>query len=606
MKYLVGATVSIALVFAFTAIGLGVALANNDDHIFAALQDYFNGEINQDLLDSVVDNHFNQELGGGGGGPRNNDPPPEDIIIPPPSIEVIPPATPKAPPQTAAQQSSTPTPIKLVSNTGQSGNATEPWNFDLAQAFTTGNNRRGYTLTSLDFHMSGVGAFTPGYEIHIYNADASGNPGSSIGKLNKPSTLTTSGANSATASGAGIDLKKETKYFVLIDMSSKNGPNFGSLQTTSDSEDSGAAAGWSIGDVSHWRTRDSITPWFTEDENLVIAIKGYAKSAPAGLWISPSVQRVDVSGRTVTVTMDKPVALASGADLKAAFTVYVYGTGYEPTGASIVDNGRKVQLTMPPGFSAPGCAKLSVEYGLRFGSRPLLDAADTFRDVNSFGHYGTGKCISPALVRAQASGTTVTVTMDKAVALAANANLKAAFTVYVYGTGYEPTGASIVDNGRKVQLTMPGGFSAPGCAKLSVEYGLRTGSRPLLDAATRMEVDSFGHHGTGTCVFPRPSRADISGKTVTLTMDKAVKLRSGSSGTGAAFYFGVFINRVKYDPASVSVSGRQVTLTLEQDATLPNEITKLSVTYSPGGGAANRPLLDAATGLPLSDFGIYG
>ena len=155
MKYLAGITVSLALLVAITAIGLGVALANNDDHIFDALQQYFNGEINQDLLDSVVDNHFNQELGSGSGGQRNNEPPPEDIIIPPPELEVIPPAT-KAPPQTAAQQQQPSGVVEVI------------YQFTLYQATvdTTGKiltvyfSLGGLTLNSqaVDWHMRVNGA----------------------------------------------------------------------------------------------------------------------------------------------------------------------------------------------------------------------------------------------------------------------------------------------------------------------------------------------------------------------------------------------------------------------------------------------------------------
>ena len=77
-------------------------------------------------------------------------------------------------------------------------------------------------------------------------------------------------------------------------------------------------------------------------------------------WVTPKPNRVDVSGTSVVVNMDKSVTLSSDstqAKLAAAFTVYINRVRHTPTGASV--DGRDVTLTMASTFSAPDDAKVS-------------------------------------------------------------------------------------------------------------------------------------------------------------------------------------------------------------------------------------------------------
>ena len=110
-----------------------------------------------------------------------------------------------------------PTSITLVSNTGQtSGGVGSLGSHDQAQAFTTGDNSAGYTLTSVLVVFQLLGTASTNYVVSIRN-DSSGAPGTSVGALMGPASLTT--RSTFTASGSGLTLSANTTYFFMIDSS---------------------------------------------------------------------------------------------------------------------------------------------------------------------------------------------------------------------------------------------------------------------------------------------------------------------------------------------------------------------------------------------------
>ena len=109
----------------------------------------------------------------------------------------------------------------LVSNTGQTVSNTTgfvgPLSADLwrtAQGFTTGDSEAGYTLSSVDLYFGAIGG-TEAVTVSIYEADASGNPGSSLHVLSTPATVA-NGLNTFTAL-ANATLDKETDYIVVVE-----------------------------------------------------------------------------------------------------------------------------------------------------------------------------------------------------------------------------------------------------------------------------------------------------------------------------------------------------------------------------------------------------
>ena len=166
----------------------------------------------------------------------------------------------------------------LVSNVGQNtGIHSSLIDYDVAQAFTTGNNSAGYTLTgigieiqSLDFSAT-TNATTFTVSIHSHS---SGAPGISLGTLTNPASLLNDGVNAFTT--RGIALAASTTYFVVIDRVGGNtGPLLSVNNTASDAQDSGRASGWSIGNGSLYRDWDSSGSWMSEGEPLKIRVKGY-------------------------------------------------------------------------------------------------------------------------------------------------------------------------------------------------------------------------------------------------------------------------------------------------------------------------------------------
>ena len=159
----------------------------------------------------------------------------------------------------------------LVSNLGQTnGSVGALGSFDQAQAFTTGDNNGGYTLTSVEIQTTA----TPNLDRLTVSirSDSSGSPDASLGTLTNPASLPSDGLAAFTASGAGIDLEKETTYFVLVDVTGGAGGNI--QNTASDNEDANPATNWSIGDTSLYRSHGSNGSWTSFADSKKIRING--------------------------------------------------------------------------------------------------------------------------------------------------------------------------------------------------------------------------------------------------------------------------------------------------------------------------------------------
>ncbi len=168
--------------------------------------------------------------------------------------------------------------VEFVSNTGQSTGSDgtlELRNDDSgAQAFTTGSNRTGYELESIVVVMD---AFpTPALwtvAVKLWSSTATGEPDSELCTLTNPATL---GAGELTFTNNNCaTLERDTLFVVMSANLSSNQtaqpPEW--AFTTSDSEDSGADAGWTISDDSYYRT-SSTGPWIGSGSSLKIKVNG--------------------------------------------------------------------------------------------------------------------------------------------------------------------------------------------------------------------------------------------------------------------------------------------------------------------------------------------
>ena len=155
---------------------------------------------------------------------------------------------------TAQQADAQQTPTTLVSNAGQPNSGTGNFvQHDHAQAFTTGSNVAGYTLTAVQFSFPSISDSGLASKLTVeIRSDSSGNPDGLVATLTNPGTIA-SGANSFTHSG--IQLDPDTVYWAVIDVTGTlSGTNI--IQNTgSDAEDAGGADGWSIADTALYRNR---------------------------------------------------------------------------------------------------------------------------------------------------------------------------------------------------------------------------------------------------------------------------------------------------------------------------------------------------------------
>ena len=517
----------------------------------------------------------------------------------------------------------------LVSNIGQS--STTDRDLDdfnaTAQGFTTGSNTGGYTLTSI--------------EVSIGDADGgeaaklvTGIPGTmtDVVTLNYPSSYSNNTTVTLTPASA-TTLSANTTYFVWF----QNGDGGEVKLTTTNSEDTGAEAGFSIADNSYTQAHNQQS-WVSNGSEILIRVNGSAIDNTAPTVTSATV---NAAGTQMTVTFSEPLNNSPYQNVDWTYTVdggsprnVTSSTGIQNRNSA---NPHLIFQNLSPTITAGQVVKLNYSQNSNSAFR-IFDTANlqlaSFTDFavtnNSTVPGATpptqtpstpttqqpqsddddrvqypGPWISPKVHRADVSGRTVFVTMDKPVALASGstwAQLAGAFVVRVEGARHYPTAASVVDNGRKLQLTMAAAFSAPGCPKMSVEYT----KGHLVDPGDdeRRQVETFGLYEPGTCVTPKPNATWISGQNVVLNMDKRVTLNSaypqGSSAAAASFT--VYVNRVRHTPVGVYVNWRDVTLDMGAGFNPPQD-AKLSVEYQ--HGAMDKPLIDTATGLYVSDFGIY-
>ena len=168
------------------------------------------------------------------------------------------------------------TPSPLVSNFGQANGGTGNFvQHDHAQAFTTGANAGGYTLTGVDFSFPQIndGALAGKLTAEI-RSDSSGAPGAVVATLTKPGTIAV-GTNSFTHSG--VALAANTTYWAVLDVTLVLLPGANTIQNTaSDAEDAGGADGWTIADDGHYRTWNTSGAWTSFSQSRKMTIHGTA------------------------------------------------------------------------------------------------------------------------------------------------------------------------------------------------------------------------------------------------------------------------------------------------------------------------------------------
>ena len=149
-----------------------------------------------------------------------------------------------------------------------------------AQAFMTGDNSNGYTLSSVQFYIAGGLQAQETVRVRIFGADASNNPGASLYSLTNPDPVQNLRNNTFDAP-PNATLVKETMYFVVVEAP------FGLWSigvTASNAEDADKASSWSISNSGRNRLQsDPAGDWQTDSRSLRIRIEGTVNGTDATL-----------------------------------------------------------------------------------------------------------------------------------------------------------------------------------------------------------------------------------------------------------------------------------------------------------------------------------
>ena len=135
-----------------------------------------------------------------------------------------------------------------------------------SQGFTTGDNSSGYVLESIDvyFVVTGGMALTAGecatVKVGLWSSKNNGAPGEKITDLTLPSSIP-AGTNLVTlAAPAGTRLEANTVYHLTYYTTGSDLRKFGFNRESHNSEDAGAASGWSIADKYYLATNTNNEP----------------------------------------------------------------------------------------------------------------------------------------------------------------------------------------------------------------------------------------------------------------------------------------------------------------------------------------------------------
>ena len=285
-------------------------------------------------------------------------------------------------------------PVQLVSNLDQPKYGFGPLkDYDLAQAFTTGANGGGYTLTSVEIALyNATDTAFPG-TVSIWNESSVRRPDSSMGTLTNPSlssvgtckVLPCPEAAYQFTSSSGIVLDASATYFVVIDADSSGASLVNTVNTLSDRQDSGGAARWSIGDGSLYRSRSSSGAWTNSMDSKRIRINGLANPTSGENEVWSATLTAEASGNTSGCNNDSALANCSSSSVLSDDEFSYNGTSYAFDTIAISTNTGNFGIAFDTAL-ADGAAQLTlVVDGTTFAFVDADTKSTTSRIWNSAG-----------------------------------------------------------------------------------------------------------------------------------------------------------------------------------------------------------------------------
>ena len=196
----------------------------------------------------------------------------------------------------------------LAANTRQAVAISFPLNTNnpqRAQGFTTGSNVGGYTLSAVGVVFGSIDSVsTAGSQLTVTINEVSGSePGDVVCTLGHPGTYVSGAVNTYDASGCPT-LDASTGYMVVLNRTTIDSNTIGLYGSSSMSEDSGSADGWSIADCRHFISSNL---WASNCTHVqLIEIRGENAVEGPGVTVTPPRLTV-AEGDTGTYTVELTV-----------------------------------------------------------------------------------------------------------------------------------------------------------------------------------------------------------------------------------------------------------------------------------------------------------
>ena len=178
----------------------------------------------------------------------------------------------------------------LVGNTSQDSNFSELLTSDQpkqAQEFTTGASANGYSVASIGISFADIddtttaaGELTATINEKTTNAANEAIPGGIVCTLDDPASYTADSINYYSAPSTGCTLSANTTYFVVLERANivSSGNNIGWSRATNNTEDTGGAIGWTLGNfrTTYWTAFPKWLP--SPSQYMMMEIRGEAEA----------------------------------------------------------------------------------------------------------------------------------------------------------------------------------------------------------------------------------------------------------------------------------------------------------------------------------------
>ena len=249
----------------------------------------------------------------------------------------------------------------LISNMGQSQDEFGVgYRFnDLGQGFTTGSNAGGYTLSDIEIRFAGSAAPPSNLVVRLASGVSASSGGSTVVRLSNPATLS-AGVLTFTPASA-TTLSADTTYFVIVQGNSTAG-NSELKQTSSNSEDAGGQAGFSIANNQVYRSGGTTGGW-TDDTGgrMMIRVNGAAAASAPTITIGAGTTPVtEGTAATFTVTASEAPSANLAVNLSVA----------EKAGSDFVASGNE------------GSKTVTIDSGDTTATYSVATVADTIDEPN--------------------------------------------------------------------------------------------------------------------------------------------------------------------------------------------------------------------------------